>query len=259
VGTFTELLAEIPLSMLLATLIVIVVAAMVHGTLGLGFPLIATPMLAVIFDVRSAIVLTLLPTAAVNIVTLLKSGGVGSTLRRWWPMALSAGLGAALGSWFLANHSPEPFRMVLAVTIVIYLVANTFFGERLGFIRATPLFSMMLFGFLAGLANGLANVMVAILLIFVLEMRLERLQTVALLNTCFVVGKFTQIGVLALNGFVTPGTLAATAPLGIVAVVMLLTGMRFRDRVPLELWRKILHGILVVLALVLMVQFFLPD
>ena len=48
-------------------------AGLVHGTLGLGFPMVATPMLATMMDVRSAILVTLLPTMAVNIASIANS------------------------------------------------------------------------------------------------------------------------------------------------------------------------------------------
>jgi uncharacterized membrane protein YfcA len=47
-------------AMLAATMII---GGLVHGTLGLGFPLVATPFLSLYFDVRTAILLTLLPIA----------------------------------------------------------------------------------------------------------------------------------------------------------------------------------------------------
>ena len=40
---------------LLAVVCVILFAGLVHGTLGLGFPMVATPLLATMMDVRSAI------------------------------------------------------------------------------------------------------------------------------------------------------------------------------------------------------------
>jgi len=245
--------------MLLVLGAVIIVAAMVHGTLGLGFPLIATPILAVLLDVRSAIVLTLLPTAAVNLVTLWQSGRITQTIRTFWPLVLSGGVGAALASMWLASHDPEPFRLVLAFTIVIWLVANTFFGERLAWVKQAPMLSMLGFGFAAGVANGLANVMVAVLLIFVLEMKLDRLATIAVLNLCFVTGKLTQIVVLGEAGFVTTDVLVTTLPLALLAVLMLLIGIRFRDSVPADLWRKVLRWLLAALALILVLQFFLAS
>ena len=50
-------------------------AGLVHGTLGLGFQMMATPLLAMITDVRSAVLITLIPTMAVNIVSILKGEG----------------------------------------------------------------------------------------------------------------------------------------------------------------------------------------
>jgi len=52
---------------LFAVVGVMLFAGLVHGTLGLGFPMVATPILATMMDVRSAILVTLLPTMAVNI------------------------------------------------------------------------------------------------------------------------------------------------------------------------------------------------
>ena len=40
---------------------IMLLAGLIHGTLGLGFPLVATPLLALFTDVRTAILITLLP------------------------------------------------------------------------------------------------------------------------------------------------------------------------------------------------------
>ena len=42
-------------------------AGLVHGTLGLGFPMVATPLLVLQTDVLSAILIVLLPTLTVNL------------------------------------------------------------------------------------------------------------------------------------------------------------------------------------------------
>jgi uncharacterized membrane protein YfcA len=41
-------------------------AALVHGTIGIGFPLIATPLLALFSDVRTAMLLLVVPTMVIN-------------------------------------------------------------------------------------------------------------------------------------------------------------------------------------------------
>ena len=47
-------------------------AAMVHGTIGIGFPMIATPLLAMTADVRTAILLLVLPTTLINLANILE-------------------------------------------------------------------------------------------------------------------------------------------------------------------------------------------
>ena len=76
---------------------ILFVAGLVHGTLGLGFPLIATPLLARFMDVRSAILITLLPTATVNIASILRGGHWEESIGQFWPLGLYSMLGGAIG------------------------------------------------------------------------------------------------------------------------------------------------------------------
>ena len=69
-------------------------AGLVHGTLGLGFPLTATPVLALFTDMRSAIVITLFPTVAVNVLSIVSGGNWRSNVRAHWPLAAYAGMGS---------------------------------------------------------------------------------------------------------------------------------------------------------------------
>jgi len=59
---------------------ILVFAGLVHGTLGMGFPVVATPLLSLVVDVRTAILLTLLPTVAVNVGSILRGGAFGESI-----------------------------------------------------------------------------------------------------------------------------------------------------------------------------------
>ncbi|MGB5767199.1 MAG: hypothetical protein WBM38_10745, partial [Arenicellales bacterium] len=50
----------------------ILLAALVHGTFGIGFPMIATPLLALYTDVLTAVSITLLPTMSVNLAMIAR-------------------------------------------------------------------------------------------------------------------------------------------------------------------------------------------
>ena len=81
------LLEQLDLTGLIALAAVMAFSGLVHGTLGLGFPLVSTPLIALLVDVRSAILLTLLPTVAVNIASIVGGKGYGESLKRF--LALS--------------------------------------------------------------------------------------------------------------------------------------------------------------------------
>ena len=76
------------------------------------------------------------------------------------------------------------------------------------------------------------------------------------LNSCFLVGKISQIAVLSIAGLVTMSLIVETAPLALAAVVALIFGQRLREKIAIEVYRRILQILLGVLAMVLTVQFF---
>src|SRR5210317_617081 len=113
-------LLELDWPTLLMVVSVMLFAGLVHGTLGLGFPMVATPMLAVSFDVRTAILITLLPTVAVNLMSIWNSRETLHEVRRYAPLVAFTLLGSIVGAYILAVTDPDPFRLVLAGLILLY-------------------------------------------------------------------------------------------------------------------------------------------
>lgn len=238
-----------------AVLGAIAFAGLVHGTLGLGFPVVSTPLIAAMFDVRTAILLTLLPTVTVNLASIVGSKGYGQSLGRFWPLVLSGLIGSVLGSAVLALVSPEPFRLLLALLIGLFLWTNRSGRVPGAALREHPVPAMVGFGLAAGFAGGTTNVMVAILIIYFIAIELPRPSMVPIMNTCFMAGKLSQIAVLWGAGFVTAALLLQTLPLAVTALIAVLVGQRLRDRVPVDTYRRFLLWLLAALALLLLYQF----
>ncbi|MDX1527098.1 MAG: sulfite exporter TauE/SafE family protein, partial [Gammaproteobacteria bacterium] len=236
---------------------IMLLAGLIHGTLGLGFPLVATPLLALFTDVRTAILITLLPTASVNIVSILKGGRWSQSIGRFWPLAVFAVLGSIAGTRFLVISDPAPFKLLLAALVLLYLSVSRVKALRMAWVGRHLGLSMIVFGLAAGLAAGTTNVMVPILIIYTLELGLERTAMVQVFNLCFLSGKLTQIAVFAHAGMLTGNLLLSTTPLAIVAVAALFGGMMLTHRIPTDIYRAIVRRVLLVLALVLIVQFFI--
>jgi len=252
-------LIQLDWSMIIVVLAIMFFAGLVHGTLGLGFPMVATPMLAIFFDVRTAILITLLPTIAINIASIWNSRNSLGHFGRFSPLIFFILPGSLVGAYILAIADPAPFRLALAGLILLYLWTNLSGRLPRQWLSSNLMLAMVLFGFTAGFSGGTTNVMVAILIVFFLSLEVPRSSMVPVLNACFLVGKVSQIVVLSLAGLVGLSLFYETAPLAIAAVLALLFGQRIREKIAVDVYRRILHGILVIMAIILIVQFFGPG
>ena len=235
-----------------AILGVMLFAGLVHGTLGLGFPMVATPILATMMDVRSAILVTLLPTMAVNIASIVSSRAALEETRSFLPLIGFCLFGSIIGAAVLALVDPAPFRILLAGLILLYLWNGLRFSRA--WLERHAFLAMAGFGIAAGLSAGTTNVMVAILIILFLSLDTPRTTMVPTLNACFFVGKASQIVVLAVAGFVSLGLVLETTPLALAAVGALYLGQRLQARIDVATYQAILRKLLLLLAIILLVQ-----
>ncbi len=230
-------------------------AGFVHGVFGLGFPMLATPLLALFMDVQSAVLITLFPTIAVNMLSIYQGGGWRNSIGRFWPLALFAAIGSMLGANLLVVSDPSPFRLVLAAIILLYLGLPWMKRLQMGWVDRHLFLSMALFGLTAGVFGGAVNVMVPVLMIFTLELGLARTVMIQTFNLCFLSGKATQVGVFYDAGLIDAGLVTAVVPGMALAVVALLLGRAISSWVDSDLYQGILRKLLLLMAVVLVGQF----
>ncbi|MFT5505894.1 MAG: putative membrane protein YfcA [Gammaproteobacteria bacterium] len=250
-------LFDLPLSTLLIVILAIGFAGLVHGTLGLGFPMVATPLLATMVDVRSAILITLLPTMAVNLISIFRSPNSLSNTQKFSPLILFTLLGSIVGAYILSVMEPSPFRIVLAGLILIYLASSYLAKIPSSIFLAQPFFWMATVGLLAGLSTGTTNVMVAVLIIYFLSLETPRSTIIPVMNSCFLVGKISQIIVFSLTGLIGASLVIESLPLAALATVTLLVGQKIQPHIKIETYQNLLKVLLLTLALILITQFFL--
>ncbi len=234
----------------------VLAAGLVHGTLGLGFPLVATPLLALVFDVRSAVIATLLPTVVVNIASVLRGGQWSQSIGQFWPLSVWAVVGGLFGTHVLIVSEPAPFKLLLAALVLLYLGAARFGSLKMHWTHEHKSTSMMVFGLIAGMAAGTTNVMVPILIIYTLELGLASTVMVQTFNLCFLAGKLAQMVVFGLSGLLTLSLILTTLPLAAAALMALFSGIAIRDKIPARTYRVIVRRVLFSLALILIVQYF---
>jgi uncharacterized membrane protein YfcA len=236
------------------TLAALALAGLVHGVLGMGFPMVATPLLALQGDLRQAVIATLLPTIAVNVVNVARGGRWTHSIGTHWPLILLVPVGTIAGTLLLLSVDPVPLQLVLAAVIVLYLVQARLPPGLFGWIQARPRLAYAVFGLGAGLLAGTVNVMVPLLVIFCLELGMGKLVMIQVLNLCFLTGKLVQMATFGAVGTLGAADLVTYLPHTAVALAALALGIRVRDRLAGETYIRWVRRALVAIAVALSAQ-----
>jgi len=232
-------------------MLVVIVAALTHGTMGFGFPLISTPMIAMASDIKTAVLATLVPNLAVNLVSILRGGNWAASLARHWPVAVYVLIGTAIGTRVLILGNPEPLKLLLAVMIVVFLLQRRLRGIDWSWLPRHPRASGAAFGLLGGFLSGTVNVAVPPLVIYFMALGLDALAMTQILNFCFIVGRLTQAATLSAAGELGPATILATVPLTVASLIALWVGLRLQRRIRPEGFQRILRAALWIMAAIL--------
>src|SRR5205814_1662013 len=164
---------------------IIVLAGLAHGTLGFGFPIISTPLVALLVDVKTAVLVTVLPNIAVNIVSILRGGNWRESIGKYWPLALWVVLGTLAGSRLLLTAPHEPLQLLLALMIVVFLLQDRLWQLDWSWVKRKPQLAAFFFGVTAGVLSGAVNVALPPLVIYLMTQQLSPIALTQSLNLGF--------------------------------------------------------------------------
>ena len=227
----------------------LLIGAFIHGAFGFGFPLVATPLLVLVMDMRAAVLLTLVPTVCINLVSILGERHWREALRIFWPIPACTIVGSFLGTQVLLAVDPEPFRLLLSLVLIGYLVTDRFtLAERE---RPTPRTLLALLGLSLGLLAGVVNIFAPVLVAFALYTRMNPVLMVATFNLSFLTSKSGQVAGFLVRGAFDGATLRITLLVLPLVLATLWLGIRLRRRMDVATYKRLLRHALWVIALVL--------
>lgn len=241
------------LEFIITLTIILFTSAFVHGSVGFGFPMIATPLIAMFTDLQTAIIYTLIPTLLVNILSIRSEGNFFNAVKKFYPLALLAMTGSAIGTTLLIYSNSDVFKFILVFTILLYLFFD-YKKVEFPIIRKNPKSSMTIFGIGSGIIGGLTNVMSATLIIYVLESKFTKKEIVQSFNICFLFGKIIQVILFTSAGVFTQTEITQSLfPLIFIAIA-LFVGIRIRDKINPITYAKMVKIVLLIIAIALFIQ-----
>lgn len=232
-------------------LAVSLVSGFVHGFVGIGYPLVATPLFAFIFSFQRAVPLLVIPTMAAIVCTFFAFGRTidwRDAWRRYWPLVLMSPIGLWFGTKALLVWPAQWLMLTLAAVIVVFLALDRKGTSRVDAMVRHPTAFAFPFGLVAGLCEGAVNVSGPILLIYFLLLDLQAITIIAILNALFLFGKIVQSGVLVVHGAFDAGVWQSALPLVATMVAAFVVGMRLRARFDSSRYRGWLKATLALMV-----------
>ena len=196
------------------------VAMLAKSATGLGYPVVAIPMVAAVAGVETAVVVVTLPAAAANLLVGWRTRHARSETRDVPVLSATSALGTVGGTFVLVSAPEQPLLIVLAATVVLFVIRSLWFGDiavptEVGR-RASPAV-----GVAAGIMQGAVGVSGPIIGSWLYAYRLPRETYVFSLSVLFLVSGAAQIATLgSIDAYTSDRLAAAAVGLGPVLAVL---------------------------------------
>lgn len=233
--------------------IIVFLSALVQATIGFGFPMIATPLLAMMTDMKTAVIYVAIPTLLLNISALISEKNFFQTIKRFYLLAIMAMIGSAIGTQILLYSNSEIFKLLLALSILFYLFSQKF-SFQMPWVREKPTLSALIFGLSAGIIGGLTNVMALVLIIYSLEAKHTKKEIIQSTNLCFMFGKIIQIVIFSLHGSFTEVILEISIYNLLIVAISIFIGFKLKKRIDSKNYFFIIKIFLFLMAVALIYQ-----
>jgi uncharacterized membrane protein YfcA len=238
------------LGSVLAALMAAVVlgAAFVKGAIGFG-----TPLLSLVVDVKTAVVVLILPNIVMDGIQFARRGAPLATVRRFVGLLVSGAAGVVLGTHVLTLLSPRAATVTLGVSVLCFVALNaTGLSPRVP-ARWEPWLSPPA-GFVAGVIGGVTNAPAAALVLYFHAIGLSKHDFVSSVAFTFFFYKLVQLGAVSWYGLLPWSLLGASLALTAVGLGGFALGLRVQDRLDQQSFNRSVLGFLALLGAWLLVR-----
>ncbi|MBM4260586.1 MAG: sulfite exporter TauE/SafE family protein [Deltaproteobacteria bacterium] len=221
-------------------------AAFVKGATGLGFPLIATPTVALLLDIRIAVTILILPNLLMDVTQAFRDGFPHAVFKRFRSMVGLTVVGVFLGTMVLVMLPLWALNLCLGIMVLVFVASNL---TKFDF-TITPAAEKILspfFGFVSGFLNGMTNAAGPTLAIYFYSLKLEKRDFVKSIATIFVITKATQLIAVSTWNLFNWETITLSMQVLLFTLLGFFAGLKTQDRVNQKTFNR---GLLVLLTII---------
>jgi hypothetical protein len=235
------------------SLLAVLLASYIKGVIGFGFPTISTPFLALFVDLRTAIVVLILPNLVMDGIQTIRKPGLLETLRRHWVLYLCGIGGTYLGTQLLVWFSSEKLLLILGAFVLVFVAVNV---SRVSF-RVPPGLERYLsppIGLFAGVLGGVTNVPGTPLVLYFYALGMGKDEFIRSIACSFLVYKGAQFASVVYFGLLTWPLLGLSVLATALGLGAFWLGLRTQDRVDQVTFNRVVLGFLTLLGVWLVIR-----
>jgi uncharacterized protein len=235
------------------TLLAVFFSGTVKGIAGLGFPTLATPLLSLMVDVKTAVVLLILPNIVMDGIQFARRGAPTAMIRRLAPLLVAGAVGTIIGTRLLIVLPPRAVLLLLGAFVVAFVALNaTRFSPRLP--AAAEGWAGPVAGFVAGVVGGVTNVPGTPLAIYFYALGMPKADFLAATAFTFLIYKLVQLASVAWYGLLTTALAAASVAVTGLALAGFVVGLWIQNRLDQRAFNRAVLALLGALGLWLVLR-----
>ena len=207
----------------------VLAGAFVKGAVGFGFPTVATPILALFMDVKSAVAVLIVPNLVMDTIQALRHPGLLHILRRHAALNVCGIAGTFVGTALLRLIPDRTALLILGVVVIVFAAIGAAGISFRVSARWEPILSPPV-GFLAGVVGGVTNVPGTPLTLYFYALVMDKPTFVRSIAVSFIIYKTTQLVAVVAAGFMTAERLGLSIVATLVGLGAFRLGLAVQDR-----------------------------
>ncbi len=227
-----------------------IVAGIVKGTLGVGLPLVAVPMLSFVLPPLTAISLLVVPVLASNLWQAIKAVEPKQALRRFKGLSAALFISTIVSVRLALSLPTELLNLLVAGSVVCAVVLMVYRPDSVIPPRREGKLGVLV-GLLAGAMGGVSSMTGPFIITYLLALRLPREAFIGGISIIYLFGMVPLYASLAFYGRLGPTEMVYSALALAPMALGMSIGRKLRGLLSEGAFRNVLLGFLSMLALLL--------
>lgn len=228
----------------------ILCGGVIKGTLGVGLPLFAVPVMSLFISSTQAIALVSIPVLVSNIWQVWQEGSLKTSLKRFWPLMLTQAILTVCSVYWTLSFTVSELNRVLAFALILAVLLMAFKPSFTIPPGKEPMASALV-GVTSGLLGGASSLMGPIVISYMMSLKLRRDEFVGCISVIYLNAAWPLYLAMWHFGRMEVDDLGYSLLAIIPMFLGLQIGQRIRKHLSEEAFRRALLGFLTVVAVLL--------